>query len=433
MKLKSFAKISTTILTGTALTFALFTNSVNADEEKYFLNTNSKVYMNAYDAKAERNSVGSYSAGEYFIYSKFRGYINISKQKNVPGAWIEKKENEIKEVEKPIVKNNKVETKKETQKLELLNGKVKLNKSVDVYINAADALSENRAVTKYAKGEYFIYKTYGDAVNISKVQGRAGGWISIKNVKNAEETPKVEEPKLTQETKVEKIEEPKVTLESKKEENSNKFNLDKKTSVFLSADAAKYKENAVGVYPSGTYYIYKKAYGMLNISREENTPGAWINPNDLGVVEKKVQLRTYEKKELANYSNSTNNSKSVSGEELVSYARQFVGGKYVYRGSTPAGFDCSGLTSYVFRKYGIILPRSSRTQAFVGKEVSSTDLKPGDLLFFGSSSTNISHVGIYAGNGKVVHALNEEAGVVENNLWEYWNGRNFRFAKRVLD
>ena len=78
-----------------------------------------------------------------------------------------------------------------------------------------------------------------------------------------------------------------------------------------------------------------------------------------------------------------------------------VGDPYVWGGSGPNGFDCSGLTSYAYRAVGVSLPHSSRAQSQMGQAVSRDQLQPGDLVFFYSP---VSHVGIYIGNGQMVHA-----------------------------
>lgn len=86
---------------------------------------------------------------------------------------------------------------------------------------------------------------------------------------------------------------------------------------------------------------------------------------------------------------------------VIENARALLGTPYVYGGSTTSGFDCSGFTQYVYKKAGISIPRVSYEQAKAGKPVSKAAMRPGDLVCFNSP---VSHVGIYLGNGKFIHA-----------------------------
>jgi hypothetical protein len=89
------------------------------------------------------------------------------------------------------------------------------------------------------------------------------------------------------------------------------------------------------------------------------------------------------------------------GNDAVALASQFKGTPYVWGGEKPGGFDCSGLVQYVYKQLGVNLPRHSSDQARAGTAVALNDLRPGDLVFFG---TPVDHVGIYAGDGKMVVA-----------------------------
>ncbi len=94
---------------------------------------------------------------------------------------------------------------------------------------------------------------------------------------------------------------------------------------------------------------------------------------------------------------------SSKGQAIVNAAAKYIGVKYVYGGTSPKGFDCSGLVQYVCREVGISVNRTSRAQYSNGVAVSKSNLQPGDLVFF-SKGSGISHVGIYAGGGQVIHA-----------------------------
>ena len=95
---------------------------------------------------------------------------------------------------------------------------------------------------------------------------------------------------------------------------------------------------------------------------------------------------------------------------LVQYALQFVGNRYVWGGaSLTNGIDCSGFTMQIYARYGISLPHHAASQPGYGTRISASEAQPGDLFFYGSGST-ISHVGIYIGNGQIVHASNERSG-----------------------
>ena len=98
--------------------------------------------------------------------------------------------------------------------------------------------------------------------------------------------------------------------------------------------------------------------------------------------------------------------------DLVEYAKQFVGNPYVWGGtSLTKGADCSGFVLSVYKKFGVKLPHYSGAQANSGTKISSSDLQPGDLVFYANSSGTINHVAIYIGGGRVVHASSPTQGI----------------------
>lgn len=119
---------------------------------------------------------------------------------------------------------------------------------------------------------------------------------------------------------------------------------------------------------------------------------------------------------------------SSKGNDIVSYAKQFLGYKYVYGGTTTNGFDCSGFTQYVYKNFGISLNRTAAAQYSNGTSVK--DLQVGDLVMFGKAGIN--HVGIYIGGNTFIHAANKERGVTTDTLASGYYKTNYVGARRVI-
>lgn len=118
-------------------------------------------------------------------------------------------------------------------------------------------------------------------------------------------------------------------------------------------------------------------------------------------------------------------------DAVVTTAMKYLGNAYVYGGtSLTKGTDCSGFTQGVMKLLGISLPRTSRQQSKVGKQVSKSQLQKGDLLFFGRSISSISHVGIYIGNGHMIHASNPKRGIIIGNAFAS-GGVSLQVIRRV--
>ena len=128
---------------------------------------------------------------------------------------------------------------------------------------------------------------------------------------------------------------------------------------------------------------------------------------------------------------TTNVPASSNGSSIVATAKQYLGYKYTYGGSSPStGFDCSGFTSYVFKQHGISLNRTAAAQYSNGVAVSRANLQPGDLVMFGKSGIN--HVAIYIGGGQIIHALTPSTGVRIDSLSTGYYNNNYVGARRIL-
>ncbi len=103
--------------------------------------------------------------------------------------------------------------------------------------------------------------------------------------------------------------------------------------------------------------------------------------------------------------------------DMIQYACQFVGNRYVWGGtSLTGGVDCSGFTMRIYEKYGIYLPHSSSAQSGYGTRINASDAKPGDLFFYGNGG-GINHVAMYIGNGQIVHASSAKTGIKISNAF----------------
>lgn len=143
--------------------------------------------------------------------------------------------------------------------------------------------------------------------------------------------------------------------------------------------------------------------------------------------------------DLTSSNSDTSNSNTSRGSNIISTAKQYLGTRYVYGGSSPSGFDCSGFTMYIYDKYGVSLPHTAtgQWQSTTGSKVwSISSLHTGDLVFFCDPSRSngkaCSHAGIYLGDGKFIHASSARSGgVTISSLYEDYYSRYFVGGKHI--
>ena len=120
--------------------------------------------------------------------------------------------------------------------------------------------------------------------------------------------------------------------------------------------------------------------------------------------------------------------------DIVNFAMSFLGTDYVYGGASPAGFDCSGFMQYVYGEFGINISRGAGSQSYNGYSVSPENIAPGDMIFFSNSYTSdVTHVGMYIGGGRFVHAANANDGVITSSVsgWVNWGAGSITDIRRV--
>ena len=123
--------------------------------------------------------------------------------------------------------------------------------------------------------------------------------------------------------------------------------------------------------------------------------------------------------------------RSAAVRNVIRAAYSVLGTPYVFGGTSTYGFDCSGFTQYAFARAGISIPRMADSQLYYGRQISMSELRPGDLIFFSTYEPGASHCGIYLGDGKFIHAGTSTGVVVADAFTGYW-GEPYYGACRVL-
>ncbi len=179
------------------------------------------------------------------------------------------------------------------------------------------------------------------------------------------------------------------------------------------------------------YSVVQQLDGWVQIEldggdEDESTDGAYISTRDNNVevryaLTEAIKFSPLE--ELANQQASRRN-------QIVNFAIKYVGNRYVWGvTSLTNGADCSGFVQSVMKNFGITLPRTSREQAKVGRAIKSSEMRPGDLIFYANSSGTVNHVAMYIGNGQIVHAASSKSGIKIST----WNYRTPKTIRSVID
>lgn len=276
-------------------------------------------------------------------------------------------------------KSNEAEQKTETEEKEIKLGKNKIAEDTKLkivpVINATDTIEVKK----------------GEEINVIEIVNgwvcveakTTKGWIRKEKIQKEETKPVVAEPEVeapVQQTVIKTLYVNSSSINVRKEANTSSeilANLPVNTSVDVLAEEngwSKVKVNGTEGYISSS---------LLSTRKQETSRSA--TPRKANTTAKQETTSTA--------------PVSGNGSSVVAYAKQFIGTKYTYGGSSPStGFDCSGFTSYVFRNFGVSLPRTSGGQSGAGTPVSRSNLAVGDLVIYSG------HVAIYVGGGQVIHA-----------------------------
>lgn len=337
---------------------------------------------------------------------------------------------------KKVISENKKEVSKKSPqtKIEKSEGKSKSSeKLVEMWVKSPVYLRSDKSISSDKLG--VLEKN-------TKVQGKLedgwfktsangkNGFISLKYLKNKEIKEKAFDKIQTSEIK---SNEQVKNSKSKNFEGTNYTGYVKESVNVRDNDSM--DSNVVSVLEKGTKVSGIKGKYWIKISE-----GRYISVNY--VQDEKVDLNQSNNAESTDSYKKESKAKVVrsneggSGSAVAQAAYNYLGEKYVWGSAQPGvGFDCSGLTSYLYNKVcGISLYRNSAAQSNNGYPVSKNNLKQGDLLFFSTNgSGSISHVGIYVGNGKMIHASTPSTGVIISDIDSNYYSDTFVTARRILN
>ena len=185
------------------------------------------------------------------------------------------------------------------------------------------------------------------------------------------------------------------------------------------------------LYTNNVIDIVGKSGNWYKIRNSSNVEG-WVSSKYIGAYTQVSQpTDTNKTEEVNNNANNINNTNSKINN-ILKLANAQIGKPYRWGKTGPNSFDCSGFTSYVYKNsVGITLPRTSVAQSKTGTKISKNNLKTGDLVFFNTSGRGVSHVGIYIGDSKFIHASSSK-GIIISNLNSTYYKNKFISGSRII-
>lgn len=268
MKAKDFIKKGSLVTLSTVILFSP-TSHIFAENGEFKLNNSVQIYDSEENALKRENGYTTLHKGKYYIYDKKGDLLNISKKKGESGKWINVKDNlEVESQEDKIQETISSDNYTVDDRFEVLI-------TLDGYMDANSAKNNSNSVTKVKAGKYYVYYEYDGMINITKIKGVPGAWINPnKNI---------------------------VPNNIEKKENEYKepkeFILIENTKGYYNSGDAVNGTNGVTEVKKGEYFIYAKANGMVNITKDKDSAGVWINPNSIKKeVEKEEKNSTHKNK-----------------------------------------------------------------------------------------------------------------------------------------
>ena len=334
-----------------------------------------------------------------------------------------------------------------SEDIELKKGKYKLLENTKLKIIPLISSIELDEVNKDVEVE--VTEILNDWAKIKTPEGKEG-WVLRKRTASTGEVVVLfgllEDTETT--TKNEAPTDTNITSNNEKSENETENKTENKTKImYVNSQTTNLRQKAdktsqiikqvsintqVTVISTNNGWAYVDVNGtkgyiaetLLSSSKQETSRGTMTERDSTDVkTETKTQTAS------SNTETTKETTSSQTGSSVISYAKQFLGSKYVYGGTTASGFDCSGFTQYVYKHFGVTLNRTAAAQYSNGTSV--TNLQAGDLVMFGKSGIN--HVGIYIGGNTFIHAANPGRGVTTDTLASGYYKTNYVGARRILN
>lgn len=349
---------------------------------------------------------------------------------------------EIGNAEQNSTKNITIEVSKEYE----VNQEIVLKTMPIIYSKQKGSITE---------GNITIIEELNDWYRISNLESE--GWARKSNIQNAVVEENIENSDQKEETNTSNVENVTETDNNEKEETTNTITEISKVG-YVKADGLNIRKEpttsseaihslsfnskiTITGEVDGWYRInYEGKVGFVSqkyvsdTKLPENTSRGGVDRTSANEVnEKNVEVSSAETNDVNEEQEEEATTETVTGNQVVEYAKKYLGYKYVAGGSSPKGFDCSGFTTYVFKHFGISLNRASKGQIKNGVAVEKSKLQAGDLVIFNNESNSaIGHVGIYIGSGKFIHAANKKEGVTITELSMSYYSKRYVGARRVI-
>ena len=324
--------------------------------------------------------------------------------------------------------NNQEIVSENTQLIVIEDSEIRLVPLINSSVITSIKSNTTVTVLDYINGWYFI--------STSDIEG----WIRIEkvnSVNNVSTQDNDENENKEIETEEEKTES---QTETKKYVNTEKVNVRKEANTSSDIIKTITKNTEVKVISTEGNWSKVEVNGEKGYISSE-----YLSEKKVKETENTVSNENSNNSNTSKYNTTTNRSLETSrteetsvatksGAEVVSYAKTFLKTKYVLGGDSPSkGFDCSGFTAYIYKKFGVSLAHSARAQATVGTKIEKANLQEGDLVIFNNdSNTSIGHVGIYIGGNQFIHASNPSDGVKITSLSSSYYLKRYVTARRVI-